>query len=91
MRYECSRYNQSQSKNGLKEVARNTTHKKKIETQDLINPVINLPSYILMDAQISLLSRGLGFSPTNQFDVFGTILDVNSFARTLTLRNNFFQ
>lgn len=39
---------------------------------------------------MSLLAKGLTFSPTNDFNVFGTILDVNKFARTLTLRNHFF-
>lgn len=53
------------------------------------SPVINLSTYILSDAQMSLLSKGLGFSPTNNLNVFGTILDVNRFARTLTLRNHF--
>lgn len=33
--------------------------------------------------------RGLGFGPTNHFNIFNTILDVYRFARVITLRNQF--
>lgn len=53
--------------------------------------VFNLSATILSQSQISLLSKGLHFSPTTNFDLFRTIMDVNRFARTLTLRKHFFK
>lgn len=37
------------------------------------------------------LEKGLSFSPTQSFDVFETILDLNRFVRNVTLKRNFFQ
>lgn len=51
--------------------------------------VVNMSSYILADSQISLLSKGLSFAPTNISDVYGTLLDVNKLACRLTLKNHF--
>lgn len=51
--------------------------------------VVNLSSYILSDSQITLQSRGLSFAPTNNFDVYRTLLDVNRLAKHLTLKSHF--
>lgn len=64
------------------------------EKQDLqseTSPVINLSSQIISSDQLFVLSRGLGFAPTNNFNMFYTLLDINKFARTLTLKHHFFK
>lgn len=38
---------------------------------------------------MSLLSKGLSFSPTLHFDLFQTILDINKFIRNVTVRRHF--
>lgn len=45
----------------------------------------------MTDSELSLLSRGLSFSPTYHFDIFNTILDTNRFVRNLLLRKHFQQ
>lgn len=52
-------------------------------------PVMNLSAGILSQVEIDVLSRGLNFCPTRKFNVYNTILDVNRFARSLTLRKHF--
>lgn len=51
--------------------------------------IINLSAKILSDSQMSLLSHGLSFSPTTHFDLLNAILDVNRYARSITIRNHF--
>lgn len=53
------------------------------------SPVLNLSATILSTSELSVLSKGLGFSPTNSFNMFQTLMDVNRFARKLTLRKHF--
>lgn len=38
---------------------------------------------------VSVLSHGLTFSPSCDFDLYKTILDVNRFARNITVRKHF--
>lgn len=44
---------------------------------------------ILSFSEIKVLSKGLNFCPTNKFNLYNTILDVNKFSRNLTLRKHF--
>ncbi|XP_077118764.1 uncharacterized protein LOC143774874 [Ranitomeya variabilis] len=48
--------------------------------------VINLSSHTLTGDQITVLQKGLTFSPTNNFDVFTATKDVYLFARKLILK-----
>lgn len=43
----------------------------------------NLSAKTLSDDQITLLSKGLTFSPTTHFSLFQTLLDVNKFVRNI--------
>ncbi|XP_053571570.1 uncharacterized protein LOC128661327 [Bombina bombina] len=43
----------------------------------------------LTEQEISLLQRGLNFAPSCNFNLFSTVLDVNRFVRTLTLKKHF--
>lgn len=52
--------------------------------------VINISKRILNDDETNLLSRGLNFCPNRHFDLFGTLLDVNKFSRSLTLKKHYF-
>lgn len=47
--------------------------------------VINLSSYQLTEVQISLLQKGLSYTPTPQYNYFNWVKDVNLFARKLAL------
>ncbi|XP_073508111.1 uncharacterized protein [Phyllobates terribilis] len=47
--------------------------------------VINLSTHVLSPAQIQVLEKGLTFSPTNTFDLFSVVKDLNLFARKLVL------
>lgn len=38
---------------------------------------------------MSVLCRGLGYAPTNNFNMFSTLMDINTFARTLPLKHHF--
>ena len=51
---------------------------------------MNTSSRTFTIAETALLSRGLNFCPTTHFNLFGTILDVNKFSRSLTLKKHFF-
>lgn len=53
-------------------------------------PVVNLSSVILSQPQLLVLSKGLGFSPTNKFNSFKTLMDVKNCAHSLTLKIIFF-
>lgn len=44
-------------------------------------PVLNLSGTILSTPQIPVWSKGLNFSPTNKFNLFMTLMDINRFAR----------
>ncbi|XP_069590016.1 uncharacterized protein [Ranitomeya imitator] len=57
---------------------------KKYTTNQL--QVINLSEYTLTQAQLEVLSKGLTFSPTNNFDFFTAIKDLFLFARKLILK-----
>lgn len=71
-------------KNGGRESAES---KPDLQIED--NPVINLSSQILSEEQISVLSKGLGFAPFKNFNMFSTLLDINRFAKRRTLKHNF--
>lgn len=45
---------------------------------------------VLGPPELSLLSKGLHFCPSEHFDIFGTLLDINKFIRNLTLRKHYF-
>lgn len=51
--------------------------------------VLNISKKILSDDEEKLLSKELNFCPTRHFDLFGTMLDVNKFARSLTLKKHY--
>lgn len=58
------------------------------ETTETVFPeesVLDLSGYIISDCQMSLLTKGL------VFNIFETIMDINTFARILTIKNNFFE
>lgn len=63
-------------------------HRRKTLSQTIQNdsPVINLSSFIFSEPQICVLSKGLGFSPTNKFNIFKTIVSVNKFAHLLMVK-----
>ncbi|KAM4045380.1 uncharacterized protein ACNLHF_009208 [Anomaloglossus baeobatrachus] len=48
--------------------------------------VINLSSHVLSNDQLEVLSRGLTFSPVNNFDFFTALKDTHLFARKLILK-----
>ncbi|CAJ0966832.1 unnamed protein product [Ranitomeya imitator] len=78
---------------GLRSTRRKHNNKK-ISTEakeDEKNVVINLSSYVISETQMDILSKGLTFSPTNEFDMYRTLLDVNKFVRNLTLKCHFFK
>lgn len=52
--------------------------------------MINLSATILTESEINVLSKGLHFSPTKKFNLYNTLLDVNRFAHSQTLRRHFF-
>ncbi|XP_073422017.1 uncharacterized protein [Dendrobates tinctorius] len=54
------------------------------------NKVINLSSHVLTDSDLSLLSRGLTFSPKSHFNTFMAIKDLHLFARSLIFKKHFF-
>lgn len=51
--------------------------------------VLNLSAKILSNEHFSLLSHGLSFSPSVNFDLLRMILDINKFARNITIRKHF--
>lgn len=51
--------------------------------------IYNLSSHSLTGAELSLLKKGLGFSPSIGPNQFGLFKDLNRFIRTLTLRRHF--
>ncbi|XP_056427508.1 uncharacterized protein LOC130368175 [Hyla sarda] len=59
-----------------------TTRGKKTKNNELIN----LSTHILSEEQQYILSKGLNFSPTNSFDYFTALKDLNLFSRKLLLR-----
>ena len=55
----------------------------KLNHSQYINSTVNLSSYILINAEISVLSKGLGFCPTPGAPDIGNIIhDLNAFKRT---------
>ncbi|XP_056408622.1 uncharacterized protein LOC130313384 isoform X3 [Hyla sarda] len=59
-----------------------TTRGKKTKNNELIN----LSTHILSEEQQYILSKGLNFSPTNSFDYFTALKDLNLFSCKLLLR-----
>lgn len=51
--------------------------------------MLNLSTKVISFHQISVLSRGLTFAPTVHFDLYNTILDVNKYARNITVHRYF--
>lgn len=51
--------------------------------------IVNLSAKILSEPKISVLSLGLSFSPTYNFDLIQTVVDVNRFVRQLTIKKHF--
>lgn len=60
------------------------------QVEEINNSVINLSKRPLNAEEFNLLAKGLNFCPSRHFNLFETILDVNKFSRTLTLRKHFF-
>lgn len=56
-----------------------------------VSNILNISSRTLNNQETALLSRGLNFCPSRHFDLLGTLLDLNKFARSLTLRKHFFE
>lgn len=52
-------------------------------------PVVNISATIFSQDQINVLARGLNYSPTKDFNLYNTLLDVNRFIRNLTFRKHF--
>ncbi|XP_069611861.1 uncharacterized protein [Ranitomeya imitator] len=61
-----------------------------IEPENVNKRVINLSHHLLSPTDLSLLGRGLSFSPTPEFDRFSVVKDLNLFARSLLLRRYHF-
>lgn len=59
------------------------------QNKEINSNVLNISKRPLKEKEISLLAKGLNFCPNRHFDLFNTILDVNRFSRTLTLRKHF--
>ncbi|XP_075460474.1 uncharacterized protein LOC142497064 isoform X2 [Ascaphus truei] len=53
------------------------------------NNVINLSGVDLTFEQLSLLNKGLGFAPVQDFQLFQTVIDLQRFTRKLTLKKFF--
>ncbi|XP_073505226.1 uncharacterized protein [Phyllobates terribilis] len=54
------------------------------------NKVINLSKHKLTDTDLTLLSKGLSFSPKSRFDVFTAVKDLHLFARSLMFKKCFY-
>ncbi|XP_077147704.1 uncharacterized protein LOC143808682 [Ranitomeya variabilis] len=54
------------------------------------NKVINLSNHVLSPSDLSLLSRGLSFSPVAGIDTFSVIKDLHLFARSVLFKRYFF-
>nr|CAD7196530.1 unnamed protein product [Timema douglasi] len=67
--------------------AKQPTTKKKIPT----NTVLNLSQYNLSEHEDNVLSKGLTFSPSQNFDHFGLVADTLTFARNLRIKYYFSQ
>lgn len=59
--------------------------------QNSLSPVVNLSGYIITEPQLQLLSKGLSFSITNDFNLHETIKDIKKFARPADNQNPFSQ
>ncbi|KAM4034974.1 uncharacterized protein ACNLHF_021682 isoform 1-T1 [Anomaloglossus baeobatrachus] len=64
----------NQKHNGNKNIGESSTDALK---------VINLSHHVFSEADLSVLSKGLSFSPCNSFDLFAAVKDLNIFARSL--------
>lgn len=51
--------------------------------------IFNLSSHILSENEISVLSRGLSFCPTNKIDEYQLFVDLHKYIRKLTLSRHF--
>ncbi|XP_073521193.1 uncharacterized protein [Phyllobates terribilis] len=56
---------------------------------DSDNKVVNLSGHLLSAEDLSLLSRGLSFSPSAGFDEFTAVKDLHMFARSLLFKRHF--
>lgn len=54
-----------------------------------LNNVLYVSGRVLTPPELSLLSKGLHFFPSEHFDIFGTLLDINRFNRNITIRKHF--
>ncbi|CAJ0966054.1 unnamed protein product [Ranitomeya imitator] len=61
-----------------------------IEYRRKDNKVINLSHHTLSKTDLSLLSKGLSFSPVMGFDTFTAIKDLHIFARSLLFKRHFY-
>ncbi|KAM8945703.1 myocardin [Pelodytes ibericus] len=64
-----------------------------VEQEELVangSNIINLSNFPLNTDHVNVLSLGLSFSPTNHFNLFSTLVDVNRFVRKITLKKHFF-
>lgn len=61
------------------------------QNKEIIRNVVNISNRTLKDEEISLLARALNFCPDKHFEHFGTLLDVNKFSRSLTLKRHYFE
>lgn len=55
-------------------------------TSDINLKVINLSDHILTDVDVSLLQKGLTFSPSDHFNTFSAVKDLHIFARSLIFK-----
>ena len=54
---------------------------KKLNSSKYTSGIVNLSKYTLQDAEISVLSKGLGFCPTLGVDIGDIIQDLDNFKR----------
>ncbi|CAJ0933772.1 unnamed protein product [Ranitomeya imitator] len=82
------RHNRSQKENRKKQTT--TTSTETTEPQETrIELVVNISSKELTDMQVSVLSKGLSFSPCSHTDWFDLQLDLARFFRTIKLKQWF--
>lgn len=79
------------NKNNQKERGEKTLVGNEGKGNVLINSAVVLTPTILSAEQFEVLEKGLHFSPYSGFDLFRTMLDINRFARLLTVKKHFFE
>lgn len=90
-----TRYNHKKRKDEQKKEEQQKIGNDKRKLPQQSNPsdtnlkVINLSSHVFSDVDLSLLQKGLSFSPSDHFDNFSAVKDLHIFARSLIFKRWF--